>query len=124
MTPPAGSLSPPHCSSVGKVLLAYAPLRVLERIAREPLERFTENTVTDPSALVVELESIRQNGYALDREELEVGLTSVAAPIFNHRDEVAGAISLSGPTVRMNPRLPEIIAGVQGCALEISRNLR
>lgn len=124
MTPPAGSLSPPHCSSVGKVLLAHASPRVLERITVEPLERFTENTITDPAALMVELESIRQNGYALDREELEIGLTCVAAPIFNHREEVTAAISLSGPTVRMIPRLQEIIAAVRACARQISQTLR
>jgi len=125
LTPPVGSSSPAHCSGVGKVLLAYAdPSWLCRVLGQAPLTKFTENTITDPGELEQELARIRRAGYALDNEEIEVGLRCVAAPIFAPSGTVVAAISVSGPTSRMtDERLPELIASVMETARAISDRL-
>ncbi len=125
LTPPVGSSSPAHCSGVGKVLLAHADRSWLYQVlGQAPLAKFTENTITDPRVLEDELARIRRAGYALDNEEIEVGLRCVAAPIYGPSGPVMAAISISGPTSRMtDERLPELIAGVMEAARAISARL-
>jgi len=68
---------------------------------------------------------VRQQGYAIDNDELEIGLTCVAAPIFNHKNEVIAAVSTSGPTARMMTCLEDkIIPQVKSAAYYISNRLR
>jgi DNA-binding IclR family transcriptional regulator len=99
----------PHSVSSGKALLAYLPEQRVERILAAGLERFTERTITDPIRLRKELAQIRQRGYAVAREELEEGLSAVAAPIMDHEGHVIAAISVSGPSFRLTEeRLVEL----------------
>ncbi|WP_423999057.1 IclR family transcriptional regulator [Haloarcula salina] len=89
-----------HCLSLGKAMLAHMPReRVEEIIDRHGLVGYTENTITDPETLFEELEAIRERGYAFDREEKIEGLRCVAAPVTT-KDEIVGAISISGPASR------------------------
>ncbi len=98
-----GMRLPAHCSGVGKVLLANLPDEDVDRILRErSLTRFTPNTITDRGALRVELERIRERGYALDNEEIERGLKCVAAPIREASGRVVAAVSISGPKFRFD----------------------
>jgi len=72
-----------------------------------------------------ELEAIRVKGYAIDNEEQEIGLTCVAAPIFDRNNRAIAAISLSGPTVRMKSMDSEdIVNEVKRTAGEISMLLK
>jgi DNA-binding IclR family transcriptional regulator len=120
LAPPVGSVSPSYCSASGKVLMAYEESDYVKQYIGCPLPRFTQYTVTDWDTLLQELEQIRRQGYALDREELEIGLTCIAAPILAEGHIVA-AISLSGPVSRISEQaLPEIIAAVQQSAKDIS----
>jgi DNA-binding IclR family transcriptional regulator len=97
-----GGRNPAYCTGVGKVLLAGLPAAEIEKvISTRKLERYTANTITEPSLLKEHLDKVRGCGYALDQEEIEVGLSCVAAPIKNHRGLVVAGISLSGPTHRM-----------------------
>lgn len=125
LTPPVGSTFPAHCSGLGKVLLAYSDPAWVERaVGLKPLRRFTANTITSWEVLRRELANIRRDGYAVDNEEVEVGLRCVAAPIFDHTGSVVAAISISGPTSRLtDQRLPELIRGVTTIAGRISREL-
>jgi DNA-binding IclR family transcriptional regulator len=112
-----------HATSNGKVLLAFGPP---ERIGElhEPLRRFTPRTVTDLAQLRAELEMVRQRGYAVATDELEVGLTAVAAAIVGADGAVAASLSASGPTFRLTPdRLPEVGRAVVRAAGEISRRM-
>lgn len=100
-----GKSFPLHCTGLGKVLLAWSTRGEVERIiSLRPLEPVTENTITDPAVLLRELEQIRKQGYALDREEITRGIMCVAAPVFGpeHRagqdQEPACAISTTFPT--------------------------
>jgi DNA-binding IclR family transcriptional regulator len=75
----------------------------VDRIIKEHgLPEFTENTITDSEEFYTELEEIRNMGYAFDDEERLDGLRCVGSPLLNENDGVFGAISASGPTIRMS----------------------
>lgn len=94
---------PAHCSSLGKVLYAFGQLP----LPSGPLERRTERTVATPEALTAELEAIRRRRYASTVDELETGLTAIAAPV-EGKDGVVCAIGVSGPTARLLDRLDHV----------------
>lgn len=121
-----GMTLPAHCSGVGKVLLAHLPDDAVESIVREKgLKRFTPNTITDRSALRAELRRIRDRGYALDNEEIEIGLRCVAAPISDGSGTVIGALSISGPTFRFEGKDAErLIAHALRAAGRVSEVMR
>ncbi|MFP4015649.1 MAG: IclR family transcriptional regulator [Halanaerobiales bacterium] len=97
-----GSRGEAYCTGSGKALLANLPDNELrEYINTTKLRRFTENTITDPDKLYEELRIIREQGYALDLEEKEIGVRCVAAPLFDKNDRLMGAISVSGPCSRI-----------------------
>ncbi|WP_273837362.1 IclR family transcriptional regulator [Halococcus sp. PRR34] len=97
-----GSRKEMHSTSLGKSILAHKPdEEVNEIIERHGLMSKTKNTTTDRDLLRENLEVIRERGYALDDEENVLGLRCIAAPIM-HEDRVFGAISVSGPSRRMN----------------------
>ncbi|HYF76642.1 MAG TPA: IclR family transcriptional regulator [Symbiobacteriaceae bacterium] len=124
MTPNPGAVSPAHCTAGGKVLLAYAMADALAALHEAPLPKHTEHTITDPGALRAELAQIRAIGHAVDREELEIGLTCIAAPVFDGEKAVA-AISVSGPSSRMGAdRLEMARTAVVAAAGEIRNLLR
>lgn len=92
-----GRRLPAHCSGVGKVLLAYLPINEARRIiSQNGLPAFTKKTITDINKLEKELEQIREQGYALDNEEIMDSLRCIAAPIRNHEHKVVASISISG----------------------------
>lgn len=97
-----GKRAPMHCTSVGKAILANLPSGMVHEIVeRKGLPMHTKHTITDKDALFKELVQVKQNGYALDLEENENGISCIAAPIFDHLGKVVAAISISGPTIRM-----------------------
>jgi DNA-binding IclR family transcriptional regulator len=122
VNPPVGSSSECHCSSVGKCLLAFSANIDLSIYERHKLTVYTKNTLSTLEDLRAELRQVKADGYALDREELEIGLTCIGAPILDRFGKVIAAISLSGPTSRMLAGdIDERIAAVKKIALEISR---
>ena len=125
MTPPVGSISACHCSAVGKSLLAFAPNDYIERFANATLPSFTCNTIVNWSDLLRELAKVRQVGFSLDDEELELGLTCIGAPIFAHGGDVVAALSLSGPTARVRSSVfDQIVAEVRACARQITERFQ
>jgi DNA-binding IclR family transcriptional regulator len=88
---------PLHCSALGKVLLAYGAAQ----LPAGKLERRTDKTITTEAALRADLASVRARGYAVTDEELEFGLTTVAAPVHGYDGAVVAALSVSAPTTRM-----------------------
>lgn len=95
-----GREMPIHAVSGGKVILAFLPEKVDQILARG-LQRLTPQTIADPAKLRAELEQIRQVGYGMAQEELEEGLSAVAAPIRDHEGRVIAIISVSGPSFRL-----------------------
>jgi len=109
-----------HATSNGKVLLAYLP----DAAVAEPLARYTEHTVVDPADLEKQLDEVRRRGYAITVDELEIGLTAVAAPVRNLDTRVIAALSASGPSFRLaGDRLTATIDAVCAAADEISRRM-
>ena len=97
-----GQRNAANSCSVGKVLLAYLPEKILEETLKEmPFIAKTENTITDPMQFKEHLRGVRNRGYALDDEESEKGIRCVAAPIFKEHGQAIAAISISGPAIRV-----------------------
>lgn len=97
-----GQRFPLHASASGKVLLAAYDDEHLDRFLAEPLTRFTPSTITTAEALRDELRSIREQGYALSRDEDEEGLTGIATGIRGPDDQLLGVLTLAGPTQRLD----------------------
>jgi IclR family transcriptional regulator, acetate operon repressor len=95
-----GRRVPYHCSANGKVLLAFAAAGA----TAGPLEALTSRTITEPALLAAELETIRREGFATAVDELELGLSAVAAPVLDESGRAIAALSVSGPTLRLSPR--------------------
>ncbi len=98
VTTGVGTLAPLHCTALGKCLLAFGDHVPLP----EKLPRFTPRTITDADTLRAHLEQIRRQGYAVDDEEYDYGVRCVAAPIYDYRNKVVGALGISGPAGRMS----------------------
>jgi DNA-binding IclR family transcriptional regulator len=114
-----GQRLPAHCSGVGKVLLAHLPDDEVEAVVAERgLPRLTPATITQREALQAELRRVRQQGYAIDNEEIEIGLKCVAAPVRDASDRVVAAISVSVPKFRFDStgqdRFVELIVRTAG----------
>jgi IclR family transcriptional regulator, acetate operon repressor len=95
-----GRRVPYHCSANGKVLLAFGAAGA----AQGPLEPLTSRTITEPAQLAAELEAIRRAGFATAADELELGLSAVAAPVLDDSGRAIAALSVSGPSLRLSPR--------------------
>lgn len=101
---PPGTRSPMHASGIGKALLAWLPVdRILALGDNGRLKAFTPATITSVTQLQVDLQRVRQQGFALDDEERNPGMRCVAAPVFNAHGEPVAGISVSGPVFRMPP---------------------
>jgi IclR family pca regulon transcriptional regulator len=98
-----GSRLPAHATSMGRVLLADLPEDELDEfLATTPLERFTEYTITDPDRLREALAEVREQGWALNDQELEIGLRSIAAPITSADGRAAAALNTSAAAPRVS----------------------
>lgn len=96
-----GDRLPVYCASMGKVILAYLPESKLEEILSSiTFTRKTEKTIVSKSILLKELEKIRNDGYAINDEELEKGLRAVAAPIFDYTGKAFAATNIAWTTAR------------------------
>jgi DNA-binding IclR family transcriptional regulator len=96
-----GTHSYMHCSSAGKAILAHLPDdRVAEIIDQWGLRQFTDQTITDRSQLLNDLQAGRERGFFFNREEYREDVTSIGAPVLND-DTVYGAIAISGPAMSL-----------------------
>ena len=119
-----GQRTPLHCTSNGKVLLAFASDAERDRLLRTPLPRLTPRTITDVRKLRAQLAEIRARGYAQTLEELEEGLNAVAAPVRGLGGDLVAALSVSGPAFRMRAvDLPRFGRFAMDSALAVSRRL-
>jgi DNA-binding IclR family transcriptional regulator len=97
-----GQRFPLHASASGKVLLATYDDERLERFLDDPLARFTPSTITTAEALRTELQRVRDQRYAVSRDEEEEGLSGISTGIHGPGDELLGVLSLGGPTQRLD----------------------
>jgi IclR family acetate operon transcriptional repressor len=115
----------PHCSAVGKALLAAMPRDEAQRILeRGELQRRTPRTITAVPQLMNELALSQERGYAIDDEEDTEGVACIGSCVFSRGGGVAGAISVTGLKPRdWGSRLPELGARVLDSARSVSRQL-
>jgi DNA-binding IclR family transcriptional regulator len=100
-----------HCTGVGKAILAFLPEDTIRRLlGKRSLPRKTPRTIVDPGELLRHLAAIRRCGYAVDNEESEPGIRCVGAPLFDHRNRVAGSVSIAAPSIRFTLQRCKIIA--------------
>jgi IclR family KDG regulon transcriptional repressor len=119
-----GQHLPAYCTASGKLFLANLSPAALNAYLEHPLIAQTGNTITSAEKLRLQLDEIRERGYALDDEELEEGIRAVSAPIRNRRGEISASVSMPGPTSRMTAeRIPQIAQALKETARSISRRM-
>ena len=120
-----GQRIPIHSSSMGKSIMAYMPTRELDQgIAKHGLPALTPNTITTREELDAELTRIREQGYACDKEEWNVGVMCVGAPVFDENGNAVAGVSCSGPASRFSEQiLSKVAEEVRKTAGGISRRL-
>jgi len=120
-----GTRWPMHATSSGKAVLSRLPPARRDEILAGRLAAFTDATLTDRERLEAELVSAATRGYALARDELEVGYSAVSAAVVSDEGTPVAALSIGGPTSRLGPyeldRLGELVSK---SATELSRRLR
>lgn len=98
-----GSREPLHATAMGKSLMAEMTREEIDNLYGDTeLKKFTANTITSLDDLMLELEKIKKQGYSIDDEEFVPGLTCIAMPVRNYRNEVVAAVSVSGPSIRLS----------------------
>ena len=116
-----GKTAPLHSTGVGKLMLLEYDQDKLDRlVAEKGLHALTAHTITTKDNLILELNKIKLQGYALDDEECEIGAKCIAAPVKDYNGHTVACISVSGPVSRMNPQKTEVI---KACILEISQQI-
>lgn len=119
-----GDRSPLHCSSIGKVLLAFQDVRVTNAVIAAGLAKVAPNTITDPGELRRSLARIRAEGYAFDDLEFAPDMRCVALPVFENGGEVPGGIAISGPASRFDlEKLAELRDVAIGHSTRLSQEL-
>ncbi len=115
---------PLYAPAAGKVLLAFQPeakrKKLLDNIELKP---FNLNTITERNQLEAELEDIRNRGYAVDREEVFLGTTCIAVPVYNAGKEVVAALGITGDTERVKSNMDNLVNTIHHEALNISFKL-
>lgn len=121
-----GSRVPAYATGCGKIILAGQSPAYIDQYCqwmKEAARPLTANTITDPDQLRQALALARKRGFAVDDGEIEEGLSCVAAPIYDMNQRVAAAVSISGPTYRMEEDWEMMIREVCQTAANISRLL-
>lgn len=120
-----GRAVPAHCTGLGKAILAFQSPEKREAILSEiSFDKRTKNTITSRDILRTELEKIRKQGYAIDNGELIEGIRCIAVPVFSQNQNVVAAISIAGPTFRLdNKRVKDLVQMVKKAADDTSKYL-
>ncbi len=114
-----GTMSPLHCTALGKILLAFNRLPI-----PQTLNSYTPRTITNPAELELHMVQVRKQGYATDDEEHVLGVRCLAAPVYGFRGRVLGAIGISGPSGRMTyEKLPELADYIIELVTDLSHRL-
>lgn len=119
-----GGHKPIYCTGLGKTFLTFLPKEerdeIISRIKFAPI---TPNTITNREKLYEQLEIFEKQGYAIDNEEIEVGLWCASAPVFGSAGKMEAAVSVSGPTARMLGNKEEIVLELLKVTRELSKQL-
>jgi len=95
----AGGQYPLHCAAPGKVLLSYSDKREIQNYFHAPIEKRTQNTITDLKDFIMEADKIKGAGYAVDNEEFAKGIICIAVPVFDYKENIVASIGISSLTL-------------------------
>jgi IclR family pca regulon transcriptional regulator len=122
-----GAYLPLYCSATGRVLLSGVPdVDAQQQLRRKPIVARTSRSLTRLPDIVAAIKAAGEKGYAISDEELELGIRSMAAPVFGSNGEVVAAVSVSASSARVKVAdlrkrfLPPLLS----CADQISRSLK
>lgn len=120
-----GPRVPAYCTALGKAVLSTFIKTELERYLNiTEMTKFTPHTVTSKKRLVQELKTYQQQGFAVESEEMFLGLSCIGIPVFDQSRKAIGAISLSGrPEILEEPALMGLIPELKETGMELSRRL-
>lgn len=113
-----------HASAHGKVALAFGPAGTVERCLAKPLKAWTPQTVCSRPALERAVAEVRKRGWAVAPNQVLTGVNGLAAPIFNHHGDYAGAVAIAGSVqyITATPS-PEQVRAVMAAARSISKKM-
>jgi DNA-binding IclR family transcriptional regulator len=119
-----GARLPMYCTALGKAMLAFGPEDWIRETLANGLKPRTPHTLVKATALKADLKAIRARGFSCDNEENEIGVRCVGAAVLDFTGSVVGAISLSGPTDRVDQRRSaELGPIVREAARQISQRM-
>ncbi|MFI6937264.1 IclR family transcriptional regulator [Streptomyces sp. NPDC050287] len=117
-----GDTSPLHATAVGRAVLAHMPRRDVEELIAGGLERFSDTTTVDSDELRAELDRVRADGYAVNRNQYRPGVCAVAAPVLDEDGTPLAAVAISMPEARYQAeRIPKWGRLVADTAAEITQ---
>jgi IclR family transcriptional regulator, KDG regulon repressor len=110
-----GVRKPAYCTAEGQAILAFQPDDIIERVIAAGLTARTPKTITSAEKFIRELATTRQRGCAIEDEESELGMISIAAPIRDDSGDVVAAVGIAGPVTRLSKKsiatvMPHVIA--------------
>jgi len=116
-----------HATGLGKILISELPEAKIRELVKEEkgkLRKFTNNTIISVNELLIEIEKVRKQGYAVDSEEYSVGLYCIAKPLRDYTGNIIAALSVSSPYARINEsRIQEIVHDLDVSVQKISGTL-
>ncbi|MEN8127814.1 MAG: IclR family transcriptional regulator [Planctomycetota bacterium] len=121
----SGSIVPLHCSSTGKVFLAYRfEVELEDYFSGQPLERYTDNTIITLFKMRTEILQIKKDGYAVDNREFHRDVCCLAAPVRDNLGQVFAAIGVTGPAIHFTrQKQTDVCVLVKKTAKELSAEL-
>ncbi len=119
-----GDRHPAHSTAAGKILLAHRGASESYALSSGPLGRMTGHTITEPADLLSTLRAARRRGFAVDEEERELGVGSVAAPIHDDSGAVAAALAVVVPIDRFRRHTRDLVLAVVQCAGRMSMPIK
>ncbi|MEM7343757.1 MAG: IclR family transcriptional regulator [Chloroflexota bacterium] len=118
-----GDRLPFHAAAGAKAILSFVAPHRLDALLHQPLAPLTSATITDPELFKQHLLKFRAQGFAVDNEEIDVGICAVSAPIFNHENRAVAAVIVVTPTQRFDASpTSSIVQALQKTAADISKN--
>lgn len=117
----AGRL-PLYCTATGKIILAFSGKQLFDDVIHAGLTPLTRHTLTSPRMLIGQLEKVRESGLATEFEETRLGYASLAVPVLGPERMLAGALSITAPTSRMN--VNRLVGSLRTAAQGIGRKLQ
>jgi DNA-binding IclR family transcriptional regulator len=120
-----GKRAPLHSTAIGKLFLCQMKYEERQMLYKgSGLKKYSKNTKTDQTELEKELEIIKTEGCAYDREETAIGIWSVAAPVYNFAGSVEAGVAIVAPQIRINDKnIKKMVNATKSCAAKISEKM-